>query len=245
MATRTRNNAKEVITEVPQEEKKGLAWLWLTLLSCVALVLLVSVLHMSGAIRGPEEAIYSATKNVPVVKWFTGWMHKEPFEQNLSMEEMVNAKDITNNLVRAEGEIGRLKSEVKQLDASLADMDTVGKQVEQLTAKLKEMEEYGGVVPGGGALPSPAMGQQSQAGAPGIAPGAVNLPSSSDNYRLVGKIFEKIEPDTAVDILSNLSDTEKVSILISMKEGTVAEILSALDPAKSADLTRMIAAAKK
>lgn len=243
MATRTRNNVKEVITAAPLEEKKGLSWLWLTLLSVVAVALLISVLHMSGAIRGPEEAIYNATSKVPVLNWFTGWMHKEPFEEKISLEEMVNAKDIKNNLVRAESEISRLKSEVKQLNESLASVQDVGKKVEKLTGTLKEMEEFGGA-PTSGGLPDGTTAT----GEPGIAPGAINVAVTAggdNNYRLVGKIFEKIEPDTAVDILSNLSDSEKVSILAAMKDGTVAEILSALDPAKSADLTRMLAAAKK
>lgn len=244
MATRTQGKVKEIITEAPQVEKKGLAWLWLTLLSLVALILLISVLHMSGLTRGAEESIYAATRNVPVVNWFTGWMHQEPFEQNISLEEMVDAKDIKNNLVRAEGEISRLKNEIKQLNESIAGVEDVGKRVEKLSSVLKEMQDTG-EMPAGidvGGLPDGTAAPQAAASA---AP--INVPTSSgdNNYRLVGKIFEKIEPDTAVDILSNLTDTEKVSILGAMKEGTVAEILSALDPAKSADLTRMLAAAKK
>lgn len=249
MATKTQKSVREQITEVKHEEKRGgLGWLWY-LLAVAAFVLLVSVVHISGVARGPEEGIYRATKNVPVLKWFTGWMHKDELEQKLSLKEMVDAKDITNNLVRAEGKITKLEDEIKQLNNTIDDLADVGKRMEKIDGTLKEMQEYGGAVPvegveGAEPLPVVAGGEQ-QAAAPGGAPGAAVSMGSGDNYRLIGKVFEKIEADTAVDIMSNMSDVEKVKILASMKEATVASILSALDPQKSADLTRMLATMKK
>jgi len=67
------------------------------------------------------------------------------------------------------------------------------------------------------------------------------ITGTGENYRLVAKIFEKLPADTAVDILNNLSDMEKVKILSQMKEKTVADIIAAFDPIKSAELTRMLA----
>jgi len=221
----------------------GMVWLWVGLAG-LAFVLLLAILHMSGVARGPEEAIYSGTKNIPVVKWFTGWMHQdEEMAANLSPRELIDNKDIVNNLVRAERKIDDLESENKRLNDALVELSDVAKKVEKLEKRAKDELEYGAEPVEAGVGETPVAQLPVTAGAGAAA--APMLAAAGENYRLVSKIFEKIESDTAVDILNNLSDEEKVKILGSMKEGTVAEILSAFDPVKSAQLTRMLAASRK
>ena len=94
------------------------------------------------------------------------------------------------------------------------------------------------------------MGVSAAAPAAVVAPemagvaAAAAVQAAGENYRLTSKIFEKLPADTAVDIMNNLTDEEKVKILAAMKETTVADILAAFDPGKSAELTRMLAQAK-
>lgn len=232
------------IVSAPEPKRRGLLWLWISL-SVFSFLLLVAVLHLAGALRAPEEAIYSATKNVPVVGFFTRPLHKEDWKQALTPEQMIDVKDLRNNLIRLEGQVSSMKKAVAELSVVSADVSSITTALDNINKELKTLKQEGGYVTaettGAAGTPgAPAPAAMTQLGAPSGAT-VPPMAATGENYRLVSKIFEKLPADTAVDILNNLSDEEKVKILTQMKEKTVADILSAFDPIKSAELTRMIA----
>lgn len=235
------------IVSAPEPKRRSLLWLWISL-AALSFLLLLAVLHLAGALRAPEEALYKATKNVPVVNFFTGALHREDYEQALTPEQMIDVKDLRNNLIRLEGQVSSMKKAVAELSVVSADVSSITTALDNINKELKTLKQEGGYVTaettagaaGTPGAPAPAPAAMTQLGAPS---GAVVPPmaATGENYRLVSKIFEKLPADTAVDILNNLSDEEKVKILTQMKEKTVADILAAFDPIKSAELMRMIA----
>lgn len=239
----------EEIAPAPQPVKKQRSFLWLWIaLSAVSVILLLAVLHLAGALRGSEEALYASTKDVPVLGFFTGLFHQEKWEQTLSPEQAIDVKDLRNKLIRSEGEIESLKRTIGEMSAIAADVDSATRNIKKLNKDVNEMKNGDMTTPttgGGAGQGAVAAGATTASIPPGIVSpgGSMTVPAmgSGENYRLVSKIFEKLSPDTAVDILNNLSDEEKVKILSQMKEKTVADILGAFDPIKSATLTRMIA----
>lgn len=233
------------IVSASEPKRKSFLWLWISL-SALSFLLLLAVLHLAGALRAPEEAIYSATKNVPVVGFFTRPLHKEDWKQALTPEQMIDVKDLRNDLIRLNGQVGSMKKAVAELSVLSADISSITTALDNINKELKTLKQEGGYVTaettaGAAGTPgAPAPAAMTQLGAPSGAT-VPPMAATGENYRLVSKIFEKLPADTAVDILNNLSDEEKVKILTQMKEKTVADILAAFDPIKSAELMRMIA----
>jgi hypothetical protein len=226
------------------------------ILATVALVLsfilLIALLHVVGALRGPEEGIYRSLKNVPVLGFLVSPLHHEKWKEKLSPDQLVDVKDMRAALIRTQRQMEELKEE------SRADVKAVSGSVESVDSEVKKLRK--GLTEGefgpGSAPPSAPSNPPILSGTPAeAAPVVVTretplsaaptpLPAGAENYRPVGKIFEKIPADTVVDILNNLSDREKVQILTVMKEKNVADVLAAFDPKKAAELSRLIAEAK-
>ncbi len=246
MAKRSENTGNAVAEEYYEVPARSYAWLWALLV--IALIgLVVAVLHMSGALRGPEESLYQATKDTPVINLFTGALHEDA--EQLSPEKVISVKDLRSNVIRAETDIKEIKGDLKKLDDVSKQIESMQGDIDKIKKALKDITEYGldeSVQTSAAVRTAAPAAQAATRAAPAgtSAKAGAGSSSTTSNYRLVGKIFEKIDADTSVDILNNMTDAEKVSILGKMKEKTVAEILSAFDPAKSAELTRMIAASK-
>lgn len=243
-----KNDVKAEIVAPPKQverEPRSFLWLWIAL-ACFSFLLLLALLHMAGALRAPEEALYSATKDVPVVSFFTSPLHHEKWAEKLSPETVIDVKDLQNKLIRSEGEVESLKSAIAEMSKVTTDVDSIASDMKKVKKDVSDLKT--GEV--GAAAPAPMGGSQASAAGTGALPPSIISPTSAtispvmgsgENYRLIGKIFEQLPADTAVDILNNLSDQEKVKILSNMKQKTIASILSAFDPIKSAELTRMMA----
>jgi hypothetical protein len=243
-----RDMAKKPVKEpeiipLPELKKKSFVWLWI-LLTGVSFFLLLAVLHMAGWLKWLERPLYEGTKNTPVIGKITGAFYVEDWEKKLTPQQMVDAKDMRNNIVRLEGEVSDTQRAVRRLNGLSTDISEIKSSIRSVKKDTKGLKEE--VAAGGGAAPSEA-GMTAGVSAPAIVvPGSASyVPEAStgggENYRLVSKIFEKLPADTAVDIMNNLTDDEKVKILSQMSEKTVADILTAFDPVKSAELARMIA----
>ncbi len=229
----------------PPPEKRNFPWITVGIIAVVlCFLLMMTVLHMSGALRAPEEAIYSATKGVPVVSFFTRPLHHENWKEKLTPEQAIDVKNLQSKLIRSEGEVESLKEAIAQMSSLAADVAATADDIKKMKKDISDLKT--GEI---GAGPSGSTVGMSGS-APSSMPPAIISPSTAsitpitgtgENYRLVAKIFEKLPADTAVDILNNLSDMEKVKILSQMKEKTVADIIAAFDPIKSAELTRMLA----
>jgi len=259
MATRRQNvNNDTQAVEMEEPRRGSLAWLAWTIAALFAVILLFSVLHMSGALSGPEEAVYQATKDTPVLKFFTGWMHEEEWEEELTPDQIINVKDLRNDLIRAERKIDSLEKGMQQVNASLEELNKSTRQIDKLDKTFRDIMELG-YVSQSTAAEFQQQGAAAAPQAPAVQPGTPQAPAApagaaamagqqqaahKKNFRIIAKIFEEIDPDTAVEILSHMTDEEKVLILSSMKEDTVAELLSAFDSSDSAKLARALAAAK-
>lgn len=224
--------------------KRNFLWLWIVLAGLSFLFFLVA-LHLVGVLGKPEEALYASTKNVPVINIFTKPLHKEIADEKLSPEKIVDIKDLQNKLVRSEGEIETLKKTIAEMSAVTSDIDKNSQDIKKMKKNITALTT-GDV----GAPAASTSSPNASSAAAGSLPPAIAQPTTTanispitgtgENYRLIAKIFEKLPSDTAVDILNNLSDQEKVKILSNMKDKNIADILAAFDPIKSAELTRMM-----
>ncbi|MFH1537392.1 MAG: hypothetical protein ABIH66_00440 [bacterium] len=236
---------KQGQVETPPEEapgKRGFLWLWI-LLAVVCFGLFVALLHVSGALRGVEEAFYQKVKGVPVIGFLASPLHKESWEGRLTPDQVIDVKDLRRELLKTQNTVSDLKKMKKSVKSLGEDVSAALESIEKVQRSLKDMEET--YTPGAAAA-APA--------APGAAPGApaLSIPTAAEaqgsvqteNYRAVSKIFEKIDAETAVDIFSNLTDEEIVEILNAMKESTVADIFVAMEPTTAATLSKMLARKK-
>lgn len=227
----------------PEEEaprKRSLIWLWV-LLAVVCFGLLVALLHMSGALRGVEEAFYQRVKGVPVIGFLATPLHKESWEGRLTPEQVIDVKDLRRELLKTQNAVSdlkKLKKSVKSLNEGMSEvLDAIGK----IETAVKDMEEA--YTPGAAAAAAPGVAAAAPAiGIPTAAEAQRRV--QTENFRPISKIFEKIDSETAVDILNNLTDAEKVEILAAMKEKTVADIFAALEPTTAAELSKMLARKK-
>ena len=64
-------------------------------------------------------------------------------------------------------------------------------------------------------------------------------------YKSVAKIYEKMKPAQAAQVLNGLTDDEKAHILAVMKDRQAAKILSQMDPAAAGRISRIIMSMKK
>ncbi|HOO57549.1 MAG TPA: hypothetical protein PLN69_12040 [bacterium] len=230
-----------VAEELVQEpSKRSFLWLWI-LLAVIGVILLISVLHLSGALTGPEQALYRSTKDVPVVSFFTGALYQEDWEEVLSQDQIIDVKQLRIKLEQQTTEIASLKKAAEQLPAIAGDLSAIQENLEKINKDIKDMKEGDFEVTATVASPAAAV---AAAGTSVTSAAVTTTASQGDNFRLLSKVFEKLPADTAVDIMNNLSDDEKVKILSGMKEGTMADLLGAFDPAKSAQLARMLASGK-
>ncbi|MFA6449856.1 MAG: hypothetical protein WCX65_10325 [bacterium] len=238
--------AEPVAPPEPEPKQRSFLWVWITV-AALSFIFFLAALHMSGAVRGVEEGIYGATKDIPVIGFLTAPLHREKWAEKLSPDTIIDVKDLQSKLIRSEGEVESLKKAIAEMTVVTSDVSSITSEMKKVKKDISDLKT--GEV--GAAAPS-SMGA-SQASAPGSLPPAIVSPGATaqispvlgggDNYRAIAKIFEKLPADTAVDILNNLSDQEKVKILTSMKQKTVADILAAFDPIKSAELMRMMAKA--
>ncbi|OQA89086.1 MAG: MgtE intracellular N domain protein [bacterium ADurb.Bin236] len=230
----------------PEASGRGSTWLWVGLAG-VSVLLLIAVLHLSGALRGPEEAIYRSTKNVPVLSFFTRPLHRESWKEIMTPEQTIDVKQLYAKLERAERQIENLQKATRKINGVAADIDEMKVGMEKMAAGMKSLSD-GEIDIEVQPAAAPVASQAIAATAPQALPGAgipeLVSPVGSQNYRLIAKIFENLPADTTVDILNNLNDDEKVGILAAMKDKTVADILAAFDPVKSAQLARMLARAR-
>lgn len=231
--------------EIPQEEeprKSSFLWMWIVL-AAGCFFLFAALLHVSGALRGVEEAVYGKVKGIPVIGYLASPLHKESWEGRLSPEQVIDVKDLRRELLKTQNAVNsleRLNKKIRNIDS---DMKDAAEAIQKLDGKLKNMEESytpagGGALTGSGvaaaapAIGVPTMGMESRGG------------PQTENFRAVSKIFEKIDAETSVDILSNLTDNEKVEILAPMKESLVAEIFAAMEPTTAAELSKLLARKK-
>ncbi|MEW5945102.1 MAG: hypothetical protein AB1742_02780, partial [bacterium] len=214
-----RKTAQE--TPPPAEEPRGRSWTWLWItLAAGTFVLAVALLHVVGALRGPEEALYASLKNVPVVGFLVSPLHKESWEGRLTPEQIIDVKDLRKELIRTQNQVSELsglKKDIKKLESGLGRVSGAMEAVQKDVADIKE----GVYAPAPGAESAAAPAAPGAAAAPAIAmpagPQAAAAFPATENYRAVSKIFEKISAETVVDIFNNLSDEERVEILASMK----------------------------
>ncbi len=242
---KTEAKQQPVAPAPPPMETRNFPWVLVGIIAvAVSFLLLLTVLHMAGALRAPEEAVYSATKDVPVIGFLTRPLHHENWKEELTPEQIIDVKDLRNKLVRSQREVDSLTKAVAEMSVLAADVASTTDDIKKIKKDITDLKT--GEI---GAAPS-GQNVGMSGSAPSSMPPAIISPSSAsitpimssgENYRLVSKIFEKLPADTAVDILNNLSDMEKVKIISQMKEKTVADIMAAFDPIKSAELTRMLA----
>lgn len=238
MAKKQEKKVEAPPAEAPR--KRGFLWLWI-LLAVVCFGLFAALLHVSGALRGVEEAFYRKVKGVPVIGFLASPLHKESWEGRLTPEQMIDVKDLRRELLKTQNTISGLNKLNKKVGALGKDVNSALDAIEKLDRNLKDMEETGAPAAAGAGSPGEA-----------VAAPAISIPSAAEarggsqglNYRAVSKIFEKIDAETAVDILSNLTDDEKVEILSAMKEKTVADIFAALEPTTAAELSKKLARKK-
>jgi hypothetical protein len=256
MATKA---AKPEQIDIPQmydePKRRNLTWLWVGAGLALLVFFAILTLHFAGVLRTPEKALYEKTKNVPVLNFFTGAFGQSDFEKQLTPEQLVVGKDLVRKLERRDEEVSKLNRTIADLTTMNVELvskqDELSKSMKNVDKVLKSMQEGGGA---GATAPSGSLTAAAPTALPATAAsGATNLAAlagqasrggGGDNYRLVSKIFEKLPADTAVDIMNNLTDDEKIKILSLMKDKNIADILSALEPAKSAELARRLARPK-
>lgn len=243
-----KTETKQPIAPAPEEAPaRGRSGLGLLIgLVAVSFVLLITLLHIVGALRGAEEGIYAGLKNVPVLGLLVTPFHHEKYSEKLSPDKLVDIKDIRAALIRTQRQedeaAERNSRDIRNLSK---DIDKIAGRVDKMRKDLEEGTYASGAAPAttaaapAGAIPAP--GVAAAAPLPNTAAPARAPVRSGDNFRMVAKIFESISADTAVDILSNLTDEEKVQILAAMKQKNVADIITAMDPKKAAELSRMLA----
>lgn len=59
-------------------------------------------------------------------------------------------------------------------------------------------------------------------------------------YKSISKIYEKMKPAQAAQVLSGLTDEEKANILIVMKDRQAAKIIAQMDPAMGSKISQLI-----
>lgn len=245
MATRkAREPENRQAAQQEQPRKRSFTLLWVTL-ACVSCLLFVGLLHAAGALRSVEEAVYQGVKGVPVIGFLATPLHKESWEGRLKPDQVVDVKDLRRELIKTENRINDLKGLTRKVSKVEDNLEDVDKTLGKISKDVKDLKEGAGMPveaePGAGGL-----GAAQAMAAPAIARPGGTMGSSSQglNYRAISKIFEKVDAETTVDILNNMTDQEKVEILSAMKEKTVADIFAAMEPTTAAELSKMLAARK-
>jgi len=136
------------------------------------------------------------------------------------------------------GEIEQLRAEQAQMADSLAMADSLKTDsllVDSLamaddSTALAAQQTMAGDIPedtGTTTLPPSVMEETAE-------------PEEVKEYKEVAKIYEKMKPDQAAQVLSGLSDEEKANILMVMKDRQAAKILAKMDPAKASQISQLI-----
>jgi flagellar motility protein MotE (MotC chaperone) len=235
----------EVEIKPVEPPSRGYTWLWV-ILAIVTFVLALALLHVVGALRGVEEAAYRKVKNVPVVGFLASPLHRESWEGRLTPEQIIDVKDLRKELIKTQNKVQRLSTIERNIAKINSELKKTTSTLKRVTKDISDIKEGVYVPPTTGAVA--ARPAAPTAAAPSITVPttamAAGAPVTTENYRAVSKIFEKIPAETVVDILNSLSDTEKVEILTSMKEKNVADILAAMEPTVAANLSKMLARRK-
>ncbi len=98
-----------------KEKESGSIMLWIAFV-CVSLLLILSLLHISGLISELELSIINKAKNVPVIGVIFNLF---PQPQELSKIQIINAKDLHRKLIKSENDIRELKNNISKLTAEI------------------------------------------------------------------------------------------------------------------------------
>jgi flagellar motility protein MotE (MotC chaperone) len=221
--------------------------------------LLLAVLHLSGALNGMEEGIYSKFSGNKVMAALLSPMHHPDFRKTLTLEESINVIDLRREMTKAAGVIEDQKSEIGALKKQIGKLKGESDRLAKVEKDVKNLKRGGGgavdeetlaalVEAQQGAAPTPAPAAAPVSPTTKAAIEKIKTEIATRDYRKIAKIVEAMSPEQAFEVfeaLENMKDENfVVEVMALMKEKTVATILQSYDPNKTAELFKKLAARK-
>jgi flagellar motility protein MotE (MotC chaperone) len=225
-----------------------------------ALGLLFAVLHLSGALNGPEEKLYQKAGKSPGMRALLHSFHHSKYKENLKTDDIVNLSETRKELSKAIGDIESLTKQNKDLKSKISDLESNIDKIDKIEKDMKTLKETGPQINEQQIL-AILNGQSSGGAAPAAsaAPASVSVPTMpqaqtmlaalrSKDYGKVTKILSGMPAETAADVLTAIAVDDEdfvVQVLSQMKPKTSSAILQTLDAAKSGELLKKLSEVKQ
>ena len=224
----------------------------------LGVILLLAVLHMSGWVAGPEEAMYQKLAKGPVTRNLFSGLHHPDFKKSMTTNEALDVSGLRGEMRKAANIIENQKNEIDSLRKKVNSLEKDGGKLSKLEKDVKTLKETGVEVtpeaimaalegtPAPGATGSPAAAAAPSAlpALPGAQGRSLLSAFQARDYRKVTKIVAAMPADQAADVLDVLSMEDEdfvVEVLASLKEDEAAGILQNFEPGKTGDLLQKIA----
>lgn len=257
---KTQSKPKETALSLEAPKGKGRMPLVLAILGAVAgLFLLLLVLHMSGVLNGPEEALYQRFADNKTMSVLLRPLHHPDFKKTLTTEEALDVIQLRREMRKAADIIEGQKETISALEKKVGKLEKSAGQMDKIAKDMKTLKESGAEVtpeaimaalegaPAGGAAAAPAAG--APPALPAVPQGQSLLSAfQARDYRKVTKIIEGMPAEQSADVLDALSmqdETFVIEVLATLKEDTAAEILQNFEPGKTGELLQKIASRRQ
>ena len=218
----------------------------------VFLGLVLAVLHMSGALNGPEEAVYKRLAKGPFTRAILSPLHHPDFQQSLTTEEAIDVLRLRKEMRKAATIIEEQDAEIKSLKKTVGQMADSSEQVKKMAEDLKELQKTNALV--GGDITAAMQDVEMEevdvqklqaAGVTADVVQKIKQPIKKKDYRKISKIVENMPPDQVVTVFEALDENFVVEVLALMKEKKVAEIMQAYEADKTATIFKKLSARKQ
>jgi len=233
--------------------------LFLAIIGALAgLCLLLAVIHMSGALNAPEEAVYQRFSKNSTMSVLLRPLHHPDFKKTLTTEEALDVIQLRREMRKAADIINGQKDKISSLEKKVKGLEKDTKQLDKLAKDVKTLKESGvevtpeaimaalegGAAPGAASAPA-AAGAGALPALPAGAQGQSLLNAfQARDYRKVSKILDGMPAEQAADVLDALAmqdETFVVEVLATFKEDKAAEILQNFEPGRTGELLQKIA----